>query len=132
MGYRGIGHMGPMGNGRTGGMWYRVWAMGYRGMQPMGNGGTGGMRHMGNEAHWGVWVQGYGAHGHRGYGVQGVWATWAKGYRGMGHMGNGAHARFAPKISKRCEVVKKMSSCQKDVKCQKMKHLDYGGGSQKN
>ena len=25
----------------------------------------------------------------------------------------------------------KMSSCQKDVKCQKFKHLDYGGGSQK-
>ena len=25
-----------------------------------------------------------------------------------------------------------MSSCQKDVKCQKMKHLHYGGGSQKN
>ena len=24
-----------------------------------------------------------------------------------------------------------MSSCQKDVKCQKNKHLDYGGGSQK-
>ena len=36
------------------------------------------------------------------------------------------------KLSKRCQVVKKMSSCQKDVKCQKMKHLDYGGGSQKN
>ena len=35
-------------------------------------------------------------------------------------------------IKKRCQVVKKMSSCQKDVKCQKMKHLDYGGGSQKN
>ena len=33
---------------------------------------------------------------------------------------------------KRRQVVKKMSSCQKDVKCQKMKHLDYGGGSQKN
>ena len=32
---------------------------------------------------------------------------------------------------KRCQVVKKMSSCQKDVKCQKIKHLDYGGGSQK-
>ena len=31
-----------------------------------------------------------------------------------------------------CQVVKKMSSCQKDVKCQKIKHLDYGGGSQKN
>ena len=25
----------------------------------------------------------------------------------------------------------KMSSCQKDVKCQIVKHLDYGGGSQK-
>ena len=24
-----------------------------------------------------------------------------------------------------------MSSCQKDVKCQIVKHLDYGGGSQK-
>ena len=35
------------------------------------------------------------------------------------------------KLSKRCQVVKKMSSCQKDVKCQKVKHMDYGGGSQK-
>ena len=34
-------------------------------------------------------------------------------------------------VSKRCQVVKKMSSCQKDVKCQKVKHMDYGGGSQK-
>ena len=25
-----------------------------------------------------------------------------------------------------------MSSCQKDVKYQKVKHLDYGGGSLKN
>ena len=24
-----------------------------------------------------------------------------------------------------------MSNCQKDVKCQKVKHIDYGGGSQK-
>ena len=30
-----------------------------------------------------------------------------------------------------CQVVKKMSSCQKDVKCQKVKYLTYGGGSQK-
>ena len=30
------------------------------------------------------------------------------------------------KLSKKCQVVKK------NVKCQKMKHLDYGGGSQKN
>ena len=35
-------------------------------------------------------------------------------------------------MSKRSQVVKKMSNCQKDVKCQKIKHLDYGGGSQKN
>ena len=35
-------------------------------------------------------------------------------------------------LSKRCQAVKKMSSCQKDVKCQKVKHMDYGGGSQKN
>ena len=142
--------MGPMGNGGTGDMRYRgmsnrvqgygaygQWGtggMGYKGYGPHGQWvtwamGYSGMGHMGNEAHWGVWVEGY---GHRGYGVQGVWAMWAMGYRVMGHMGNGAHGRFAPKISKRCQVVKKMSSCQKDVKCQKMKHLDYGGGSQKN
>ena len=35
-------------------------------------------------------------------------------------------------VSKRCQVVKRMSNCQKDVKCQKIKHIDYGGGSQKN
>ena len=29
------------------------------------------------------------------------------------------------------QLSKKMSSCQKDVKCQKVKHMDYGGGSQK-
>ena len=36
-----------------------------------------------------------------------------------------------PICQKRCQGVKKMSSCQKDVKCQKVKHTDYGGGSQK-
>ena len=35
------------------------------------------------------------------------------------------------KLSKGCQIVKKMSNCQKDVKCQKVKHIDYGGGSQK-
>ena len=30
-----------------------------------------------------------------------------------------------------CQNVKKMSSYQKDVQCQKVKHEDYGGGSQK-
>ena len=34
-------------------------------------------------------------------------------------------------MSKRCQNVKKMSKCQEDVKCQKVKHTDYGGGSQK-
>ena len=29
---------------------------------------------------------------------------------------------------KRCQVVKKMSSCEKDVKCELVKHLHYGGG----
>ena len=83
-----------------------TWAMGYRGMG-----------HMGNEAHWGYRVQGYGAHG--------VWGT-----RGMGHMGNGVqgyepHGERGPmgnlfpryqkdvKLSKRCQVVKKMSNVKK-------------------
>ena len=35
------------------------------------------------------------------------------------------------KLSKICQTVKKMSNCQKDVKCQTIKHIDYGGGSQK-
>ena len=34
-----------------------------------------------------------------------------------------------PICQKICQVVKKMSNCQKDVKCQKVKHIDYGGGS---
>ena len=34
-------------------------------------------------------------------------------------------------MSKRRQNVKKMSKCQKDVKCQKVKHTYYGGGSQK-
>ena len=38
------------------------------------------------------------------------------------------------KLSKICQVYKKcqkMSSFQKDIKCQKVKHVDYEGGSQK-
>ena len=44
----------------------------------------------------------------------------------MSHMGKGGPWAICS------QNIKKMSSCQKDVKCQKMKHLDYGGGSQKN
>ena len=100
--------MGPIGNGAQG-----VW--GTRGMGHMGNGShgqwdTGGMGHMGNEAHWGVWIQGYG--------TQGVWGT-----RGMGHVGNGIqgygpHGQWGPWVI--CsQNIKKMSSCQKDVKLSK-------------
>ena len=116
--------MGPMGNGGTGGMGYRgmsngvqgygaYWqwgtgGMGYKGYGPHGQWDTGGMGHMGNEAHWGVWVQGY---GHKGCGQwdTGVWATWA-----MGPMGD-----LLPKyqkdvkLSKRCQVVKKVSNVKK-------------------
>ena len=41
-------------------------------------------------------------------------------------------AHVISQVSKRCQVVKKMSSCQKDVKYEKVKYADYGGGSQKN
>ena len=98
---------------------YRQWGtggMGYKGYGPHGQWDTGGMGHMGNEAHWGVWVQGY---GHRGMGYKGyepcgqwdtgLWATWA-----MGPVGD-----LLPKyqkdvkLSKRCQVVKKMSNVKK-------------------
>ena len=60
---------------------------------------------------------------------------WAMGYMGNGVQGYEPHGEREPMgdlLPKYQKVVKKMSSCQKDVKCQKMKHLDYGGGSQKN
>ena len=131
--------------------------MGYRGMGPMGNGHRGygvqgvwttwAMVHMGNGVLgvWGIWAMsptggmGYRGMGHMGNRDTGVWGT-----RGMGHVGNGIHGQWGTgvwttwamgpignllpkyqkdvKLSKRCQV----------VKCQKMKHLDYGGGSQKN
>ena len=92
--------------------------MGHIGNRDTGQWGTRGMGHMGNEAHWGYGVQGYGA-----IRVQGVWGTrgmghmangvhgqWGTGVWVIGHVGNGAHGRFAPKMSKRCQVVKKMSN----------------------
>ena len=94
--------MGPMANGGTGGMGYRgmsnrvqgygvyqQWGTGGMGYKGYGQWDTGGMGHMGNEAHWGVWVQG-------------VWAMWA-----MGPMGD-----LLPKyqkdvkLSKRCQMSK--------------------------
>ena len=70
------------------------------------------MEHMGN---WDTGGMGNGAQGTMGTG-------------GMGHIGNGQWGPWAICT----QNVKKMSSCQKDVKCQKIKHLDYGGGLQKN
>ena len=43
-----------------------------------------------------------------------------------------AHIKKDVKLSERCQALKKMSSYQKDVKCQKVKHIDFGGGSEKN
>ena len=111
--------------------------MGYRGMGPMGNGalgvwGTRGMSHMGNGVLgvWGIWAMsptrgmGYrgmghmgnrdtGGMGYKGYGPRRQWDTWAMGYRGMDHIGNGAYGQFCS------QNIKKMSSCQKDVKLSK-------------
>ena len=70
--------------------------MGYRGMGHIGNRGTGGM-------------------GYKGYGSHGQWGTWTMGYRGMG---NWAHGQWGP-WAIRTQNVKKMSSCQKDVKLSK-------------
>ena len=60
-----------------------------------------------------------------GYGVQGVWVTWAIGYMGNGVQGYEPHGKRGPmddllpkyqkdvKLSKRCQVVKKMSNVKK-------------------
>ena len=66
----------------------------------MGNEAHWGMGHMGNRAAGGMGYKGYGSHVQWG---TGVWARWA-----IGHMDNGAHRQFAPKMSKRCQVVKKI------------------------
>ena len=68
-------------------------------MRPTGGIGYRGMGYMGNRG--------------TGYGVQGVWATWAMGYRGMSHVGKGGPWAICS------QVIKKMSSCQKDVKLSK-------------
>ena len=111
--------MGPMANGGTGGMGYRgmsnrvqgygaYWQWGTGGMGHMGN-GIQGVWHMGNEAHWGVWDTG--GMGYKGYGPCGQWDT---GVWAMGPMGD-----LLPKyqkdvkLSKRCQVVKKMSNVKK-------------------
>ena len=51
--------------------------------------------------------------GYKGYGPRGQWDTWAMGYRGMSHMGKGGPWAICS------QDIKKMSSCQKDVKLSK-------------
>ena len=111
-----IGHMG-----------YKGYAMGDRGMGPTGAQGVWGTRGMGNGSHWGT-------------GVWGIWAMSPTGgiscIRSMGHInrdtgsnkgygprrqlhggvqGYGPHGQWGPWAI--CfQNIKKMSSCQKDVK----------------
>ena len=92
------------------------------------------MGHMGNGVWgWGIWAMiptggmGTGVWG-TGYGVQGVWAYGQRdtGVWAMGPMSD-LHPKYQKdvKLSKRCQVVKRRQMS-------KIKHLDYGGGSQKN
>ena len=74
-------------------------------MRPTGGIGYRGMGHMGNRGTWGM--------GYKGYGPHGQWDTWAMGYRGMSHMGKGGPWVICS------QNIKKMSSCQKDVKLSK-------------
>ena len=115
--------MGPMGNGGTGGMRYRGISnrvQGYgayrqwrtRGVGHLGNGShgqwdTGGMGHICNRGTGGMGYKGYGPHRQR--------DTWAMGYMGNGVQGYGQWGPWAI-----CsQNIKKMSSCQKDVKLSK-------------
>ena len=54
--------------------------------------------------------------GYKGYGPCRQWDTWAMGYRGMDHRGMGnllPKYQKDVKLSKRCQVVKKMSNVKK-------------------
>ena len=111
MGYRGMGSgqwdtegMGHIGNGSHGqwgtGVW-GIWAM-----RPTGGIGYRGMGHMGNRGTWGTRGMGHVGNGYMG-----------NGHRGMSHIGErGPMGDLLPKyqkdvkLSKRCQVVKKMSN----------------------
>ena len=62
-------------------------------MWTQGQWGTEGMGHMGNEAHRGKVVQGYGAHRHRDTGANGVWGIWAMRPTGVWVQGYGPHGQ---------------------------------------
>ena len=81
------------------GVW-GIWAM-----RPTGVIWYSGIGHTDNRGTWGM--------GYKGYGPRGQWDTWAMGYRGMSHMGKGGPWAICS------QNIKKMSSCQKDVKLSK-------------
>ena len=123
--------MGPMGNGGTGDMRYRGISNRVQGYGAYGQWGTGGMGYKGYGPHgqWVTWAMGYSGMGHMGNEAHwggmgtGVWAQGVWGTRGMGHVGNGIqgygpHGQWGPWAI--CsQNIKKMSSCQKDVKLSK-------------
>ena len=78
-------------------------------MRPTGGMGYSSIGHMGN--------RGTGGMGYKGYGPCGQWDTWVMGYRGMGHMGNGGPWVICS------QNIKKMSSCQKNVKLSKKSQM---------
>ena len=98
--------------------------MGYRGYRPWGLLAMGAQGAWGTGV-WGTWVIGaqgvWGTRGmgHIGNGSHGQWGTWAMGYRGMGKWAMGPMGDLHPKcqkdvkLSKRCQVVKKMSNVKK-------------------
>ena len=62
------------------------------------------------------------------------WGTEGMGYRGIGHMGNGAQQAIRYKglgLMGNGVQGKQCVRMSKDVKCQKIKHLDYRRGSKK-
>ena len=70
------------------------------------------MGHMGNRGTWGM--------AYKGYGPRGQWYTWVMGYKGYEPLGErGPMGKLLPKyqkdvkLSKRCQVVKKMSNVKK-------------------
>ena len=86
------------------------------------------MGHIGNKSHgqwgtgvWGIWaMRPTGGIGYRGMGHMGNRGTWGMGYKGYGpHGERGPMGDLLPKyqkdvkLSKRCQVVKKMSNVKK-------------------
>ena len=73
---------------------------------------------------WVPWTMGHMGNGVQGHGSHGQWGTWVWGTVDNWVQGLGAHGQWGTG-QVMCQNVKKMSNVKK------IKHLDYGGGSQK-